>query len=118
MKIFSDGKNKTLDRRKAEACAGVNLLATPGLGTVMAGRWLAGAVQLAFSVSGFTLFTKWFYTLFQNLSTTGARGPAWQWQTGLILFGVGWLGSAWSSFNFIRESTASVIPPKLDGTRG
>ena len=39
----------------------MNLLGTPGLGSLMAGRWLAGSGQLVLALIGFTLVAVWFF---------------------------------------------------------
>src|SRR4051812_35502795 len=81
----SSGSGKPLSRTTAVACVGINLLATPGLGTIMAGRWLAGLAQLAFAGVGFGLFLMWFGYYFKAMLSEGAAGPGWMWQIGLIL---------------------------------
>src|SRR4051794_23642257 len=126
MKIFSVAKNKKLDRNSAMALAGLNLLATPGLGTILAGRFFVGVLQLAVAVSGFLLVMKWFYDLFGTaLTGNSASAPSWEWQSGLLFFFAGWLASAWSSLNFVRAASAQSTPqrslqtpPKLDGSPG
>lgn len=101
----------------ARGLAGVNLIATPGLGTILAGRWLAGLCQLAFAGSGFLLIMLWFWTLFKGMVGGGSSGPAWEWQFGVALFAGGWFGSLWSSLDIVRQASAQT-PPKLDGTPG
>ena len=125
MKIFSVAKNKKLDRNSAMALAGLNLLATPGLGTILAGRFFVGLLQLAAAASGFVLIIKWFYDLIQTAFTGVASAPSWEWQSGVLFFIAGWLASAWSSFNFVRAASAQATPqrslqtpPKLDGSPG
>jgi hypothetical protein len=109
MKIFS-GNDKALSRTTAIACIGINLLATPGLGTIMAGRWLAGLLQLGFAGVGFGLFCLWFVYYFKAMLAESAAGPGWMWQLGLILFAVGWLGSLWSSIGILRSSNPKLPP--------
>jgi hypothetical protein len=122
MKISLAGKSKKLDRNAAMALAGINLLATPGLGTIMAGRVFSGALELAAAGAGFLLIMKWFYSLFQTAVSGGGSAPSWEWQAGLLLFIAGWIGSAWSSVNFVRAAssttTTTPTPPKLDGSPG
>ena len=120
MKTFLGGKNKALDRKAAMALAAINLLATPGLGTMMAGRVMVGLIQLAAAGAGFLLIMKWFYALFQQMVEGSAQTMAWQWQAGLLLFGIGWIGSLWSSINFVRAASekTAAMPPKLDGSPG
>jgi hypothetical protein len=125
MKIFSVAKNKKLDRNSAMALAGLNLLATPGLGTILAGRFFVGALQLAMAASGFMLIIKWFYDLLESAFSGNASAPSWEWQSGALFFFAGWLASAWSSYNFVRAASAQATPqrslqtpPKLDGSPG
>lgn len=118
MKTFSGGpdKNKPLDRPAALACAGINLLATPGLGTMMAGRLWAGLAQLAIAVIGFGLVMIWFAVKFWSMLGNADSPPHGWWQLGLAIFLAGWLASAWSSYDLWRKA-GPPIPPKLDGTR-
>ena len=58
--IFSAPRGKAVSRAKARNAALLNLLATPGLGSLLAGRWIAGTGQLALALAGFTLFLVWF----------------------------------------------------------
>ena len=120
MKTFLGGKNKTLDRKAAMALAGVNLLATPGLGTIMAGRVISGVLELAAAGLGFLLIMKWFYALFQTMVDGNGSAPSWEWQAGVLLFLIGWFGSLWSSIKFVNAASATSIttPPKLDGSAG
>src|ERR1019366_8729221 len=53
---------KKISRAKARNAALMNLLGTPGLGSVMAGRWLAGTGPLLVFLTGFTLFSIWAVT--------------------------------------------------------
>ena len=38
-----------------------NQFATPGLGSLMAGRWIAGSGQLALAVAGCVMVIVWFF---------------------------------------------------------
>jgi len=102
------------------ALAGINLLATPGLGTILAGRFFSGLFQLAAAGAGFLLIMKWFYGLFQTLVDASGAAPSWEWELGVLLFVIGWLGSLWSSVNLVRVASVNEIttPPKLDGSAG
>lgn len=99
------------------ACVGINLLATPGLGTIIAGRFLAGALQLILAVIGFCLIIAWFFYLFQATLEAAPAGNAWMWQSGVAFFATGWLFSLWSSLDLIRQAKTNT-PPKLDGSTG
>ena len=122
MKIFLGAKNKPLDRKSAMALAAINLLATPGLGTIMAGRWLAGLSQLAFASAGFLLVMKWFYSLFQSALEGRGFAASTELKFGILLFVIGWLASGWSSVSLVRAASGpnqpTATPPKLDGSAG
>ena len=54
MKPSSPGR-KPVSRAKAKNAAMLNLLATPGLGSLLCGRWIAGIGQLALAFAGFAI---------------------------------------------------------------
>ena len=73
MKAFSSGKK--LSRAAARNAALVNQLATPGLGSLMAGRWVAGLGQLAVFLAGFAYFIAWFVRdMKQTFALLGGSG--------------------------------------------
>ncbi len=104
----------------------LNLCATPGLGSVMAQRVVAGIAQLALSIAGFLLITGWMCLLFyRDINEAMQRPvslpvPGWLWQIGLLCFGVAWLWSLITSISLLvdlkRRQTAAAgnIPPRLD----
>jgi len=55
MKLFSRN-GKPPSRALARNATLLNLLATPGLGSIIGRRWIAGSGQLLLAVVGFTLF--------------------------------------------------------------
>jgi len=108
---------------KARNAALLNQLATPGLGSLIAGRWLAGTGQLLVFLAGFVLYCAWvFKTLSQyyNLMysdvpppNTGFNPMAW---AGIILCLGAWLWSLVTSISLLREaSSATVESLKLFG---
>jgi 4a-hydroxytetrahydrobiopterin dehydratase len=126
MKPFSANR-KPVSRAKAKNAALLNQLATPGLGSLLCGRWIAGIGQLLVSVAGFALVIIWFikemipyYGLmfaeeppqFPSLKMLAEGGN---------LFAVAWLWSAFTSFSLLRESSSgrlrsleiSAAPPPL-----
>lgn len=117
MKTSLDAKNKSLDPSALKALVGLNLLATPGLGTLIAGRFLAGITQLALACAGFALVMWWFFYLFKALMAGVTYvGHAWLWQLGAILLVISWLGALWSSVGMWRnKAEAGKAPPKLNG---
>ena len=56
---------KKISRTQARNAALMNQLGTPGLGSLMAGRWVEGGLQLLIFLAGFVLFCAW---AFRNLS--------------------------------------------------
>lgn len=91
---------------------GINLLATPGLGTIMAGRYIPGAIQLVIATAGFALFLAWMFAKFKSLLEETASPAAWKWQAGLGLFVLAWILSLISSRDFVSKASPG-IPPKL-----
>jgi 4a-hydroxytetrahydrobiopterin dehydratase len=111
MKLFS-ANHKPVSRAKARNAALLNQLATPGLGSLFCGRWIAGSGQLLLSVAGFTLILLWFikeiipyYGLM--FSDVPPHLPGLKMLVaGGNLFAIAWLWSAVTSFNLLREASA------------
>jgi 4a-hydroxytetrahydrobiopterin dehydratase len=118
---------KKISRVKARNAAMMNLLATPGLGSLMGGRLIAGSGQLLLSVAGFTLVVVWFfkemipyYGLMFGDAPPHLPGLK-MFAEGSILFAVAWLWSAVTSFGLLREAAAGdrrslenfAAPPQL-----
>ena len=100
---------------------GINLFATPGLGSYMGGRKAAGGGQLCLSVAGFLLITTWMFKTFYGVVTAEmngtdsvAPGAIW-WQSGTFFFALAWVWSLVTSISLVREvgSTPVVAPPPL-----
>ena len=75
----------------------LNLLGTPGLGSLIAGRWLAGTGQLVVFLAGFVLFCLW---AFQNIvgyyrMAFGDTPTAADHGAGRVWFGVALCIAAW-----------------------
>jgi 4a-hydroxytetrahydrobiopterin dehydratase len=103
-----------ISRNAARNAALVNLLATPGLGSLMAQRWFAGIGQLALAVVGFALFVFWFVkVMIQYYEQIGSDAPTspihWKMAlTGTAIFVLSWLWSAVTSLNLMREAAANT----------
>lgn len=101
----------------------INQLATPGLGSWIAGRKLAGSGQLTLAFAGFLLFLVRCVRLVSEsfraaLDGSEAPGfPAEAWQRALLLFGIAWLWSAVTSLQLLHEirnlPAARPSPPVL-----
>ena len=83
MKPSSPGR-KPVSRAKARNAELLNLLATPGLGSLLCRRWIAGTGQLVLCVAGFTVFMVWFvkemtqyYGLINNDVPPPPAHPIW-----------------------------------------
>jgi 4a-hydroxytetrahydrobiopterin dehydratase len=111
MKLFSP-KGRPLSRAVAKNATLINLLATPGLGSLLGRRWMAGAGQLALAVTGFTFVVVWFiremipyYGLM--FSDEPPKLPSLKLlAAGGIFFAVAWLWSAATSSSLMREASA------------
>jgi hypothetical protein len=110
---------------RAWTCLGVNLLATPGLGSVCGGRKRAGYGQMFFAFTGFCLLVVYIFKMSFGImeaqieDSPSAPVPAWWWQSGVIFFGIGWLWSFFTSISLVRQAartareTPCPAPPKL-----
>ncbi len=120
---------KPPSRAAARNAALVNQLATPGLGSLMAGRWVAGLGQLAAAVAGFVMLVVWFFEImFQYYGqVTGGvqvRPVGWVGAVGLILFAASWFWALVTSLSLLRQARADepveskpVAAPVADSVR-
>jgi len=123
---------KPVDTVSARNAALVNLLATPGLGSLMAGRWIAGSGQLALAVAGFVMVVVWFFkVMIQYYGEIGGdvqpHPVGWLGVTGGIVFVASWFWSLVTSISLFIEahrnaqaepsgnsdSTGRSAPPKI-----
>ncbi len=103
---------KKLSRIKARNAALLNQLATPGLGSLMARRWIAGSGQLFLSLAGFGLIMVWFgqmmlryYGQISGDSTVHNPVVFTDLVLGAIVFALAWLWSLATSFSLLREAS-------------
>jgi 4a-hydroxytetrahydrobiopterin dehydratase len=112
MKPFLTGGK--ISRNAARNAALVNLLATPGLGSLMARRWFAGIGQLALAIIGFVLFIIWFIKVmieyYEQIGSDAPTNPIhWKMAViGTVLFVLSWFWSAVTSSNLMREAAANT----------
>lgn len=89
----------------------LNQLATPGLGSLMARRWVEGISQLVLSGAGFLLLMFWgIRELIQYYGQMFGEAPARPvgWTACLLgvgMFALAWLWSLWTSFSLLREAS-------------
>lgn len=100
--------HKRISRVQARNAALLNQLATPGLGSLVARRWIAGTGQLALSLIGFTLILVWFVQMmlqyYGQISGEVEVRPVGR--TGLLgagLFAFAWCWSLATSAGLFRE---------------
>lgn len=102
-------KNSPPSLAAARTALVINQFATPGLGSIMAGRFLVGAFQLIFALAGFTLIVAWFFLLlkaaYSIMETTGELHPphylGWM---GLGNFLFAWCWAWITSISVLREA--------------
>jgi 4a-hydroxytetrahydrobiopterin dehydratase len=108
MRIFPPA---TLSRKRIISCVLLNLLGTPGLGSLMTRRWIAGGGQLLLSVVGFILILVWFYKLvivqfYGQMNGAVEAQPVGQiGLTGAILFMAAWVWTLFTSISMMRTAS-------------
>ncbi len=100
-----------LDRAAARNFTLTNLLALPGLGTWLAGRRFAGAIQMTLAVTGFVLTAVWAGDFFLTWIRTGEFPGDFSRLLfvglgGVTLFATGWLSSLVSGLRLQRDARA------------
>src|SRR5208282_265724 len=123
---FPQPRRKPVDTVAARNAALVNQLATPGLGSLMAGRWIAGSGQLALAVAGFVMVVVWFFkVMIQYYDEIGGdvqpHPVGWIGGTGGILFVASWFWALVTSiglFSEARRNAAAESSGKADFAAG
>src|SRR6185503_15140263 len=120
MKIFSG--DKALSPAKARNCLMLNLFATPGLGSLVGGRILAGLGQLILFLVGFVFICFWFvktmkeyYGMMGNLTSDDISvhvSYSRYFLAGIMFAVASWLWSLLTSLSIIRAAkTPEPAPP-------
>lgn len=96
-------------RANARNAAFLNQFATPGLGSLMAGRRLAGAGQLMLAVAGFTMVIVWFVQVVVRAYHEILGGPVsaphyWLGVGGVAVFIASWFWALGTSLKLMREA--------------
>ena len=101
----------------------INLGATPGLGSFVAGHRVVGMFQMGLAVSGFIAILAWFWELVRGAwdSVQAGDSVVWPPAQGLILggalFGAAWLWSLVTSLQILRDlrkATPPILPESSD----
>jgi 4a-hydroxytetrahydrobiopterin dehydratase len=114
MKPSSPGR-KPVSRAKAKNATLLNLLATPGLGSLLCRRWISGLGQLVLAITGFALIMIWFvkemipyYGLM--FSDEPPHQPNFKLlEAGTLLFAASWFWSAVTSVSLLHEASAANL---------
>lgn len=127
MKPFSPQPGQKLPSQAAARNAAlINQLATPGLGSLMAGRWLAGIGQLALAVAAFAMVVVWFFEVMvqyygQVTGNVQMRSVGWIGEIGAILFVASWFWALVTSISLMRQAKAGEprpVPPRMTDLPG
>ncbi len=111
-----------LSRSAARNAALLNQCATPGLGSLLAGRRAAGVGQLLLAIAGFGLVIGWFVLLAlqiydELINDAQPKSVAWLGEAGAAVFGAAWLWSLFTSLSLWREGRShepkSGLPPVI-----
>ena len=110
----SSRRRKPVSRAAARNAALVNQLATPGLGSLMGRRWLAGTGQISLALTGFVMICVWFFNeLYQYYGQiTGdvkVQPVGWIGEWGAIFFVASWFWAVVTSFSLLREASTTSL---------
>jgi hypothetical protein len=99
---------KPLTSAMARNAVLINQCATPGLGSIMAGRYLSGAGQLLLALTGFSLFIVWFVAVLRQFygqiqGNVEVKSVGWIGWTGLAVFAAAWFWALGTSLSLMRE---------------
>jgi len=101
----------------------VNLLVFPGLGSLRAGRWVAGLGQLVLVLSGTAMGLIWFFKELSQyyglmFGDEKPKAVGWIGEIGAVLFVISWAWAGVTSISLFRDaSKASTPPPVLPLTK-
>jgi hypothetical protein len=125
--IFSG--NRRVNPVAARNCFLTNQFATPGLGSLMAGRIMPGLWQGIVAVAGFALVTVWFVpTMIQTYRQFTEGAPAKSYagldEAGALGFIAAWLWALETLLNLLRpaktleQAGQKNVPPRIDDVSG
>ena len=99
---------KPLTSAMARNAVLINQFATPGLGSVIAGRYISGIGQLVLALTGFSLFIVWFVAIMRQFygqiqGNVEVKSVDWIGWTGLAVFAAAWFWALATSLSLMRE---------------
>jgi len=127
MVVPSQHSTKPVGWAKAITCVIINQFATPGLGSIIGGRFVSGAGQLLFALAGFCLLVVWMVCYFYDrVREAVGQEPVensfgWMGKWGLICFGAAWLWALVTSLSLLRQAKTAAqaskgrVPPRIAG---
>ena len=94
----------------------VNILVFPGLGSLRAGRWIAGLGQLVLVLSGTTLVLVWLFKVLSQyyglmFGDEKPKAVAWIGETGAALFLISWAWAGVTSISLFQAASKASAPP-------
>jgi len=101
----------------------INLGATPGLGSFVAGHRVVGLFQMGLAVSGFIAILAWFWGLLRGAWESVQAGGSISWPpaqaliVGCALFAGAWLWSMVTSLQILRDlrkTRPPILPESSD----
>ena len=101
----------------------INLGATPGLGSFVAGHRVVGLFQMGLAVLGFIAILAWFWGLLRGAWESVQAGGSISWPpaqaliVGCALFAGAWLWSLVTSLQILRDlrkTTPPILPESSD----
>lgn len=118
---FPRPPRRPLSRASARNSALLNQCATPGLGSLLAGRYVAGTGQLLLAIAGFVMVVGWFILVLIQMyhQITGGAEPksaAWLGWAGAATFVAAWLWALVTSLQLLsaaKKNEARNVPPRL-----
>ena len=114
---------KLRNRSMGWTALAINLGATPGLGSFVAGHRVVGVFQMGLSVSGFIAILAWFWELLRGAWESVQAGGSISWPpaqaliVGCALFAGAWLWSLVTSLQILRnlrKTTPPILPESSD----
>jgi hypothetical protein len=125
IRLMIQRSSRPLSRHRLLVCVLINQVATPGLGSFLARRYVAGVGQLLLALTGFTLIMTWMGRTFYNIALermdrpSPPNPPEWLWTRGWIFFGAAWLWALLTSIGLLRQMRAErkrveAVPPVIE----
>ena len=99
---------KPLTSAMARNAVLINQFATPGLGSIVAGRYFSGTGQLLLALTGFSCFIVWFVAIMRQFygqiqGNVEVKPVGWIGWTGLVVFAAAWFWALITSISLMRE---------------